>query len=1491
MTKGQIINIFQYLKENQMANYKPVTRLEEFESAISEQSILGLILDDNDEIQYKQEEYLLRIKNVDLPPRPVTPKLLSEWLVFDKEYNLIEKEYIITKIQKPILHSKRTKALFKEYIKSGHPDNIPDELKGSIDFNEQQPRLRNYEEIEQHTYLKDNPDIQQAANNFRIIYMKWLDDYRRKLQIKKLHTNLYNKYQRLLIESDKYELLWCCGLLKWHNINRHMFAHSLDIEFDAKTSDVIIRTRNTDPKYEDDMLNDIEYENKDTYYRFRSHLISSLPNIDFSRFEFCEEYFNNVVHYLDINGVIYKSESKVEDTDSPRLFYSPYLVFRERSATMWVEEFDRVIQHLEEKSTVVPVPLDILVNPELIDKEDDTSQFEAIPQNQELFFPLPINEEQRDIASRLFKSSGVVVQGPPGTGKSHAIANLICHLLANGKRILITSQKAHPLKVIKEKLPENLRSFAVFIGDNSVISYEETRKAVEYIANVVSNIDIDLLDKEIANNRRELDTISQCIAQTENFFKIADEMDNQTILIFKDEYNTLKAAKWVSENAQLEGIEDYINIDQEPPLSLIEYQELISLLTYLSYSDYIQLSQEIPCIEEIPAYKEFQSHAIQYHKANENTFNAKQQLEDLNIYDETLKVANVNLDDYQEVIDIIEQLLEVLNKKGIHEKLIPELIQDEEYFTEKLQEMLHSFEDIKTTIKQYERQLVTNSVTINTQVHNHQIIDDVEELIKKGAIPNSFLQRLIYSNKKYVFEDILVNESKIDTIEKLTITRAHLITQMNYQKAQSIWRNFLTFYNVEYDMDIRSLSELIKMVRWLGALLYTSNYLKEIKQTITKLGSDKFLSLVQLDFNQLCSLKTAILAIMERLHCLQTEEYFDELIQSLTTKLQHKNASDYWKVLNKAAEGKDHELWYETIKELNRIWALNDTYHRVNFLMKKLQDVLPIYTSKLLASYKSQDIALDNRYLDRFKWKKLNDWLKTIDELLQELPEKQEYLENLHQKENRLKVDLIENLACKYLNENVTGSERASLLAWLDYMRRSGQRTTERTRRYAKLAQEEIKKCISAIPVFIMPVAKVIENTDVRENKIFDVLIVDESSQCDLRSLSLFMRAKKIVIVGDDRQISPTRVSSAEKESELINKHLFNIPHSHTFDMRNSLYDKAKFMFKKHIMLKEHFRCVPEIIQFSNDLMYDGQIVPLRVPKTQERIDPPVKTVFVDNGYRNGNINKPEAKAIAELVIKYCSDTKYDDKSMGIISLQGEEQATLINEFLYESLSKTEIEQRKLIAGDAYHFQGDERDVMFMSMVVATEGDKKITALTQESNLQRFNVAASRARDEMVLFHSVMLSDLSTKCVRHRLLSYCMNPHRVSIAYNLVKHKFDSPFEEEVFKVLTAKGYYTKAQVPAGVGKKRIDLVVEGLNNNRLAIECDGDAFHPPEQYEADLERQRTLERVGWIFFRIRGSQFYRHREKSLKPLWKKLEEMGIYPYEPMPNASEQNLL
>lgn len=366
------------------------------------------------------------------------------------------------------------------------------------------------------------------------------------------------------------------------------------------------------------------------------------------------------------------------------------------------------------------------------------------------------------------------------------------------------------------------------------------------------------------------------------------------------------------------------------------------------------------------------------------------------------------------------------------------------------------------------------------------------------------------------------------------------------------------------------------------------------------------------------------------------------------------------------------------------------------------------------------------------------------------------------------------------------------------------------------------------------------------------------------------------------------------RESETHSQTIAEVHYKSSFDVESSLFDHGKLRYgTRRITLREHFRCMPEIIRFSNDLCYsDTPLIPLRQYGPNRLL--PLEHVFVSGGYREGSnnrtINRPEVEAIVERIVKLCGDSRYDGKSLGVVVLQGEAQAALIESQLLERLGAEEMERRRLVCGNPYSFQGDERGIMLLSLVAAR--NERIGPLTNAAAERRFNVAASRARDQMILFHSVTCDDLSISCLRRRLLEFfeSTNPQQIAgIDRDELERRalqdnrrivnppapFESWFEVDVALELARRGFNVVPQYE--IAGKRIDLVIEG-GNARLAVECDGDNWHGPDRYEDDMQRQRQLERCGWEFFRVRESAFYSNRIEAMDGLWGMLEERDIFP-------------
>jgi len=167
-------------------------------------------------------------------------------------------------------------------------------------------------------------------------------------------------------------------------------------------------------------------------------------------------------------------------------------------------------------------------------------------------------------------------------------------------------------------------------------------------------------------------------------------------------------------------------------------------------------------------------------------------------------------------------------------------------------------------------------------------------------------------------------------------------------------------------------------------------------------------------------------------------------------------------------------------------------------------------------------------------------------------------------------------------------------------------------------------------------------------------------------------------------------------------------------------------------MFAEHFRCVPPITRIRIEATR-CQIQPIRIPSASERIEPPLVDIHVPAGIRDKrDRNDLEARRIAS-EIRRCSPTRVRGPHAGRRLAAGSGTAHHIDVLVRRQCDAGELIRRRFECGDARNFQGSDRDIIFLSMVVDPNNCRAVSGLMFE---QRFNVAASRARDRMYLVRS-----------------------------------------------------------------------------------------------------------------------------------------------------------
>src|SRR5215472_10609976 len=326
-------------------------------------------------------------------------------------------------------------------------------------------------------------------------------------------------------------------------------------------------------------------------------------------------------------------------------------------------------------------------------------------------------------------------------------------------------------------------------------------------------------------------------------------------------------------------------------------------------------------------------------------------------------------------------------------------------------------------------------------------------------------------------------------------------------------------------------------------------------------------------------------------------------------------------------------------------------------------------------------------------WRQLNDELdRRAGVSLETLQSK---MEKLREHLRRVTIDLIDRRSWACQARRTSPRQRQALVGWLDTIRRIGKGHGIRVSLLRAEAARKMSECRSAVPVWVMPLSRAVENFDPRTTR-FDVVIIDEASQSDVMALVALYLGKTVLVVGDHEQVSPSAVGQdLGIIQNLIFQYLPGIPNSDLYDGQISIYDLARQSFGGTTCLVEHFRCVPEIIQFSNMISYDGRIRPLR-DASRVHLHPHTLAHRVSGSTRDGKINRHESLAVASLMAAALEHPEYkknnagEPMSFGVVSLVGDEQAIEIDNMIRAHVSPDRYELHRVLCGNAAQFQGDE---------------------------------------------------------------------------------------------------------------------------------------------------------------------------------------------------------
>lgn len=415
------------------------------------------------------------------------------------------------------------------------------------------------------------------------------------------------------------------------------------------------------------------------------------------------------------------------------------------------------------------------------------------------------------------------------------------------------------------------------------------------------------------------------------------------------------------------------------------------------------------------------------------------------------------------------------------------------------------------------------------------------------------------------------------------------------------------------------------------------------------------------------------------------------------------------------------------------------------------------------------------------------------------------------------------------------------------------------------LLEEDFRPLLEAFPCHAVT-AQLISESLPLEPGLFDVAIIDESSQCDIAScFPILFRAKKAIIVGDDKQLPHLSFLEKAKEQSFLSK--YDIPDKYRLMWKfrtNSMFDLANYYSSATVLLDEHFRSYPDIINFSNREFYGNRIKIMKYRIPSDDNESCLELNIVENAKVDLDItgNRAEAEKVIEkvhdIILKDRENNPKKPVSIGIVSpFRG--QVEIIKKALYQVLTTEIIKKHEIEVGTAHTFQGDERDIMILSLTLAENSHHQSIFFVQKPNL--FNVAITRARKKLICYISRPVESLPFGLLRN-YLEYIQDLNKTKIPVNI---EYENPDKAEMAKMLEEEGFNVFPDFKTA-GFTVDFMISDGIAS--LAVELNG--FNPEEtveDFKKSLEKQEILERCGYKIARLTLREWYYCKKACINKL------------------------
>lgn len=425
----------------------------------------------------------------------------------------------------------------------------------------------------------------------------------------------------------------------------------------------------------------------------------------------------------------------------------------------------------------------------------------------------------------------------------------------------------------------------------------------------------------------------------------------------------------------------------------------------------------------------------------------------------------------------------------------------------------------------------------------------------------------------------------------------------------------------------------------------------------------------------------------------------------------------------------------------------------------------------------------------------------------------------------------------------------------------------------------EAGRAVQAVkPVFMMSptsIAQFLEPGAVE----FDLLVFDEASQVPpVDALGAIARAQQVVVVGDSRQLPPTRFfQRAAEDDDAVSADDFQAGHMESILTLCVAQNVPQRMLRWHYRSRHH-----SLIDVSNREFYNGRLCVIPSPETESE-ELGLRFRFVEDGEfdRGGSAtNRNEARAVVDAVMDHAA--KYPTRSLGVGTFSVSQRDAILDELEHRRRDNPELEP--FFAGDRYepffvknleNIQGDERDIIFISVGYARDSEGKLTMnfgpLSNEGGERRLNVLITRSRSRCEVFSSIRADDIDlsrTKALGTQALKLFLETAESGVT-NGDRAEADHtvpPLEEHIADRLAERGWQVDRRI--GLAGLFVDLALtdpDRPGRYLLGIECDGHDYNSAlTARDRDRLHSQVLFRQRWLIHRVWTLDWFQRPEEQL---------------------------